>query len=99
PRATSTCHQALGTFLLRVNAVLRGARAVARPLDGPRFEAVLGSNPGVADLHHGCAALSVACRLASREAAVVAREEGVGGTYLENAKTDRRSEQWEEQLQ
>lgn len=76
---------ALGVFLLRANAVVRMARAVAEAVDGrmtTRFEVEFAHAPGAEELGHALAALSVACRLCGREANVLAQDEAVAGAYL-----------------
>jgi hypothetical protein len=80
------CRQAVACLLLRVCGVVRMARAAADTGDGTphaRFEVVFGSRPCAAELAHAFAALSVACRLASREAAVLWSDEKVAGAYVE----------------
>src|SRR5207253_780468 len=82
----SVCEQALGLLLLRVCGIVRMARAAAEMRDGvpqARFEVVFGTWPCAAELTHAFAALSVACRLASREAAVLWSDEGVARAYVE----------------
>lgn len=80
------CRAALGTFLLRVNAWLRGAHAGVPITGSPEFVAVPGRTPCAAGLDRACAALSVACRFARREAAILARDEVVARTYLAHAR-------------
>src|SRR5439155_10563598 len=80
------CRQALGLLLLRACGVVRMARAAAKTQDGAthaRFEVVFGSQPCVAELTHAFAALSVACRVVSREAAVLWTDEVVARAYIE----------------
>ncbi len=81
---SSVCEEALGLLLVRVGSVVRMVRAALEPGDGaaPHFEVVFGSAPHPTELSHACAALSVACRLASREAAVLQCDEGVAQAYL-----------------
>ena len=89
----SVCEQALGLLLLRVCGIVRMARAAADLGDGvpqARFEVVFGSRPCAAELTHAFAALSVACRIAGREAAVLWTDEKIAGAYLE--QWDRKKE-------
>jgi hypothetical protein len=89
----SICEQALGLLLVRVCGIVRMARAAAEVRDGiprARFEVVFGSRPCAAELAHAFAALSVACRIAGREAAVLRSDEKVAGAYL--AQWDRNKE-------
>ena len=82
----SVCEQALGLLLLRVCGIVRMARAAADLGDGvpqARFEVVFGSRPCAAELAHAFAALSVACRIACREAAVLWSDATVAGAYVE----------------
>jgi len=84
PRA-AVCERALGTFLLRVCGIVRLARVAADIADGaasPRFEVVFETRPCGAELAHAFAALSVASRVAAREAAVLSSDETVAGPYL-----------------
>jgi hypothetical protein len=79
------CRQAVGCLLLRVCGVVRMARAAAEMRDGTphaRFEVVFESQPCAAELTHAFAALSVACRLASREAAVLWSDEKIARAYV-----------------
>jgi len=81
------CRQALGLLLLRVCGFVRMARAAAEVRDGAtraRFEVVFDSQPCAAELAHAFAALSVACRVAYREAAVLWGDEAVAKSYVEH---------------
>jgi hypothetical protein len=49
-----------------------------------RFEVALAAPVTVTTLAHALAALSVAYRLAGREAAVLARDEAIAAAYLEH---------------
>jgi hypothetical protein len=55
-----------------------------------RFEVVFGSPPAAAELGHAFAALSVACRIAAREAAVLWSDARIARAYL--AESNRREE-------
>jgi hypothetical protein len=82
---SSVCEQAVGVLLLRVCGIVRMARVVAEARNGyapARFEVVFGSPPCAAELTHAFAALSVACRIAGREASVLWRDEGIARAYL-----------------
>jgi hypothetical protein len=83
PRS-SLCRDALALLLLRVSGAVRMVRATV-VADGraARFEVAFASDPAVVELAHAFAALSVACRVAVREAAVVRRDEEVARAYLE----------------
>jgi hypothetical protein len=83
PTAASSpvCRAALAHFLLRANGLVRMARAAAAG-ETPRFEVVFADAPSPAELGHGLAALSVACRIAAREAEVLAQDEVVARAYL-----------------
>jgi hypothetical protein len=90
----AVCDQALGLFLVRVCGIVRMARAAAEMRDGvprARFEVVFGSRPCAAELTHAFAALSIACRIASRETAVLWSDEKIAGAYL--AQWDRKKEE------
>ena len=79
------CREALGLLLLRSSAVVRMARAAVETGEGgtaARFEVVFADTPCAAELAHAFAALSVACRLASHETAVLARDERIARAYL-----------------
>src|SRR3989442_9046021 len=89
----SVCEQALGLLLLRVCGIVRMARAAADMGDGvpqARFGVVFVSRPCAAELAHAFAALSVACRIAGREAAVLWSDEKIAGAYVE--QWDRKKE-------
>jgi len=80
----SVCEQALGLLLLRVCGIVRMARAAAEAqASQARFEVVFGSRPCAAELTHAFAALSVACRIAGREAAVLWSDEKIAEAYIE----------------
>jgi hypothetical protein len=86
------CRQAVGLLLLRACGVVRMARGAAEPRDGApqaRFEVVFESAPCAAELAHAFAALSVACRVASREAAVLWGSERVARAYVEQWERDK----------
>ena len=79
------CHRALGLLLLRVGGIVRLVRAAAEAGDAvprARFEVVFGSRPAAAELAHAFAAVSVACRIAAREAAVLQSDAGIAQAYL-----------------
>lgn len=81
-----TRRQALSLLLLRTCGIVRMVRAAAQMGDGAtaaRFEVAFGDTPCAAELTHGLAALSVACRLASREAAVLERDEAMARAYVQ----------------
>ncbi len=81
-----TRRQALSLLLLRTCGIVRMVRAAAQMGDGAtaaRFEVAFGDAPCAAELAHGLAALSVACRLASREAAVLQRDEAMARAYVQ----------------
>jgi len=72
--------------------VVRMARgAVERSAGRPdaRFEVVFESLPCAAELAHAFAALSVACRVASREAAMLWSSERVAAAYVEQWEQDK----------
>jgi hypothetical protein len=83
----SPCRQALAIFALRVNDVVRLARAV---LSGPanethlRLEVVFGTQPTATELDHALAALSAAWSLCGREAEALLRDEQIARVYLEH---------------
>jgi hypothetical protein len=96
------CRQALGLLLVRVCGIVRMARAAAEMRDGmpqARFEVVFESQPCAAELTHAFAALSVACRLASREAAVLWGDEGVARAYVEQWDQTEGGPSWDRQQQ
>jgi hypothetical protein len=76
------CRQAFGVLCFRTGGVVRLVRAAAADVAGARFEVALGAAPCAAELEHALAALSVACRLATREAAVLRADKAVARTYL-----------------
>jgi len=79
------CQRAVALLLLRVGGIVRMARPAAETRDGAteaRFEVVFDSGPCAAELAHALAALSLACRLASREAAVLQHDEVVARAYV-----------------
>jgi hypothetical protein len=79
------CRRALGRLLVRVCGIVRMARAAAEVRHGiprPRFEVVFESEPCAAELSHAFAALSVACRIAARETAVLWTDETIARAYL-----------------
>jgi hypothetical protein len=82
--ASPSCRDALALLLLRTCGTVRMARATAAP-DGreARFEVAFASEPAVAELAHAFAALSVACRVTVREAAVLRHDDAVARLYLE----------------
>jgi len=83
----AVCRQALGLLLVRVGGIVRMARAAAEPREGApgaRFEVVFGTRPCAAELGHAFAALSIACRVATREAAVLWGDADVARTYVEH---------------
>jgi hypothetical protein len=79
---TAVCREAVGLLGIRTGGATRMARAVAEGADGLRYEVVLGERPSPAELGHAFAALSVACRIAAREAAVLRRDEAVARAYV-----------------
>ena len=76
------CRMALASFLLRTNGVVRMARAVAAG-ETPRLEIVFADTADPIELAHGLATLSVACRVAAREAEVLARDDHLARAYLD----------------
>jgi hypothetical protein len=81
---SSASQQAIALLLLTACRVVRMARAAVSPKEAGRgccWEAVLPSRPTSDQLHHGLAALSVACRLTAREVAVLCEEE-IARQYL-----------------
>jgi len=86
-RPTNICAQAAGVLLLRVCGAVRMVRAAGCIEDaesGPRFEMVFRSRPDPRELEHAFGALSLACRLAAREAALLRGDESVARAYLEH---------------
>jgi hypothetical protein len=86
------CRQAVGLLLLRVCGVIRMARGAAERHEGTpqaRFEVVFESAPCAAELAHAFAALSIACRVASREAAVLWGSERIARAYVEQWEQDK----------
>lgn len=81
--ASAVCRQALGVFLVRMCGVLRMVRAAAESATGwaPRFE-IVHAEPSAGALSHGFAALSIACRLAVHEAAVLWHDDAVARAYI-----------------
>jgi hypothetical protein len=82
------CQEALGLLLLRSSAVVRMARAAVEAGEsgaGARFEAVFADAPSPQELAHALAALSVAWRLAGREAGVLANDEAIARQYLNSS--------------
>jgi hypothetical protein len=75
--------EALGVLMLRAGGAVRTVRPAADEEGEPRFEVVLPDAPAAADLAHAFAALSVAWRLAGREAAVLACDERLATLYVE----------------
>jgi hypothetical protein len=84
--AAPRCLEALGTLLLRASAAVRMARAAAGGTNGTaaaRFEVCFAAAPvHPGELDHALAALSVACRMAGREARILAENEVMAGRYL-----------------
>jgi len=79
------CQEALALLLLRTCAVVRMARAVVEERAAgvaARFEVLFSDTPCSAELAHAFSALSVACRISSREAAVLQHDETVAREYL-----------------
>jgi len=77
------CRDALGLLLLRACGVFRMVRAAVEVAsDAARFEVVLGPRPTSEELARALSALSVAWRLAAREARVVSTDVGVAQAYL-----------------
>jgi hypothetical protein len=79
------CRQALALLLLRTCAVVRMVRAVVEDTGSAtaaRFEVLFGDTPCGAELAHAFSALSVACRIAGREAAILQRDEIIAREYL-----------------
>ena len=82
--STPRCRDALTLLLLRASGSVRMVRATTTAAGGAaRFEVVLAGEPAVAELAHAFAALSVACRVAGREAVVLGHDDGVARLYLE----------------
>jgi hypothetical protein len=79
--SSPVCRAALAHFLLRINRVVRMARAAAAG-ETPRLETVFADAPTAPELNHALAALSVACRMAAREAEVLACEVEAARAYL-----------------
>jgi hypothetical protein len=80
-----SCRHALALLLLRTCGVVRMVRAAGAPASGPfgaRFEVPFAGVPTVAELSHALGALSVACRLAAREAAVLRHDRTIAEAYL-----------------
>lgn len=71
---------AVALLLLRTSRAVRLVRAAADTT--ARFEVALAAPVPVAALAHAFAALSVACRMAGREAAVLSRDEAIAHAYL-----------------
>jgi hypothetical protein len=87
------CEEAVGLLLARVCGVVRLARVVGTMRDGvpgARFEVVFASRPCAAELTHAFAALSVAARIAAREATVLWSNESVADAYVR--QWDRRNQ-------
>ncbi len=86
--AAPACQEALAIFLLRLNDVVRFARAA---LSGPenethvRLEVVFPSQPSAPELDHALAALAVAWDLCSREVEALLHDERVARAYLERS--------------
>jgi hypothetical protein len=77
--------EALGALLLSTSRVCRMVRGAARDeasVGAVAFEVHVASRPTAAELGHALAALSIACREAAREAAVLV-DERVAASYLE----------------
>ncbi len=83
PLLAPACVQAVAVLLLRAAGAVRMVRATARQDAGPGFEVHLGPEPLADELGRALAALSVAWRLAGREADVLARDERVARQYVE----------------
>jgi hypothetical protein len=86
-----TVRHALALLLLRASGALRMVRAAATE-DAPRFEVACATPSSAAEISHALAALSVACRLAGAEAAVLRHDADVATTYVRT-----RNQQKEEQ--
>jgi len=81
--SAAACRDALGLLLLRACGVFRMVRAVVDAASGAvRFEVVLGAQPTADELARALSALSVAWRLAAREARVLATDADVAQAYL-----------------
>jgi hypothetical protein len=78
---SANCSRAVAGFLLRITGALRMAAAVSDG-DGVAFAIRFAAPPAAAELAHAFAALSVAWRCGAREAAVLARDEGIARRYL-----------------
>ena len=79
--ASEACRHALGVFLVRTCGSIRMIRAATDAGGSPRFELVQAA-PSLVELEHGFAALSVACRFAAREAAVLWHDDVVANAYV-----------------
>ncbi len=81
--ASVTCRRALALLLLRTCGAVRIVRAVATVDDAvPARLEVVHRRPTVPELGDAFAALSIACRLAAAEAAVLWHDETAASSYL-----------------
>ena len=81
------CQEALALLLLRACGVVRMVRAAVEDVGSgtaARFEVLFSDTPCSAELAHAFSALSVACRIAGREAAILQHDEIVARAYLKN---------------
>lgn len=80
--ASNLARDAVATLLLRTTGAVRMVRATSPA----RFEVVFTTMPSADALSHAFAALSVACRLAAREATVLDQDESVARAYVAHIK-------------
>ena len=81
------CQEALALLLLRTCGIVRMVRAAAGDVGSGttgRFQVLFGDTPSGAELGHAFSALSVACRMASREATVLQYDETIARAYLKS---------------
>jgi hypothetical protein len=79
------CREALALLLLRTCGVVRMVRAAVQDVGAAmaaRFEVLFGDTPCGAEFAHAFSALSVACRIAGREAVTLQHDERVASEYL-----------------
>jgi hypothetical protein len=77
------CREALALLLLRTSGIVRMVRATGqRDGSAARVEVLFTDPPCASELAHAFSALSVACRIAGREAAVLQHDERVASEYL-----------------
>jgi hypothetical protein len=83
--ATEKSRQAAALLLLKVGGVVRLVRpaiALAGEREMLQLQAPLGPAPGAGELDHALAALSIACRMCQREAALLLSDESIARRYL-----------------